>query len=135
VASVLVAFRWPCPTGFRWSRAATHYSLNINQFQDTLHPSRGKTTLWGFTAGNEPLLVPPGVTTLPPRVPARQLTLNEEFDDWGRLIQRIGTNVPLYSGSFARFYTDTPRKFFGRDYSDLRVTLFSVSGCLFKVTL
>jgi spore coat protein A len=61
-----------------------------------------------LTLGNDALLVPPGVTTPPPGVPVRQLTLNEEFDDWGRLIQRIGTNVPLYPGTFARFYMDTP---------------------------
>lgn len=27
---------------------ATHYSININQYQDTLHPNLGPTTLWGY---------------------------------------------------------------------------------------
>jgi spore coat protein A len=46
-------------------------------------------------------LVPPGtavhkgVLTLPPGVPVRQLTLNEDFDGYGRLIQLLGTNQPL----------------------------------------
>jgi spore coat protein A len=66
------------------------------------------TKATSLTAGNDALLVPLGVTALPPGVPVRQLTLNEEFDDLGRLIQRLGTDVPIYRGTFARFYLDAP---------------------------
>lgn len=38
----------------------------------------------------------------------RDLTLNEDFDDYGRLIQREGTNVQIYPGTFARAYADAP---------------------------
>src|SRR5678815_3798060 len=41
-------------------------------------------------------LVPPGVTTLPPGIRVRDLTLNEDFDRFGRLIQRLGTTQHLY---------------------------------------
>jgi spore coat protein A len=59
-------------------------------------------------------LVPPGagviggVTQLPPGTPVRRLTLNEVFDANGRLIQTMGTNVPLVKGTFGRAYTDPP---------------------------
>lgn len=65
-----------------------------------------------------PFLVPPGaavqngVLHLPPGVPVRQLTLNETFDGYGRLIQLLGTNQSV-NGSFGRAYmdpaTETPR--------------------------
>ena len=63
-----------------------------------------------LTAGNDPLLVPLGVTTLPPGVPVRQLTLNESFDEHGRLIQFLGTNLvnPAAPGTFGRTYDSTP---------------------------
>lgn len=64
------------------------------------------TPATNLAAGNDPLLVPLGVTTPPPGVPVRSLTLNEDFDVHGRLIQRLGTNVALYSPSFGRFYLD-----------------------------
>ena len=35
-------------------------------------------------------------------------TLNEDFDEYGRLIQRVGTGDMLYSDSFGRNYLDTP---------------------------
>ena len=53
-------------------------------------------------------LVPPGVMTLPPGVPVRDLTLNEDVDQFGRLIQRLGTTERLYEGTFARSYEDPP---------------------------
>jgi spore coat protein A len=53
-------------------------------------------------------LVPPGVTALPPGIPVRDLTLNEDFDQFGRLIQRLGTTTRLYEGTFARNYDDPP---------------------------
>jgi spore coat protein A, manganese oxidase len=61
-----------------------------------------------LAAGNDPLPVPLGVTTPPPGVPVRQLTLNETFDTHGRLIQYLGTNVAVAPGSFGRPYMDTP---------------------------
>ena len=64
------------------------------------------TPATNLTAGNDPLPVPPGVTTPPPGVPVRPLTLNEDFDGHGRLIQRLGTNVVLTPPSFGRFYLD-----------------------------
>ena len=53
-------------------------------------------------------LVPFGVTTLPPGIPVRDLTLNEDVDQFGRLIQRLGTTESLYEGTFARNYEDLP---------------------------
>jgi hypothetical protein len=51
------------------------------------------------------------VLTLPRGVPVRQLTLNETFDGYGRLIQLLGTNQ-LVNGDFGRAYehpaTETP---------------------------
>jgi spore coat protein A len=35
-------------------------------------------------------------------------TLNEDFDDYGRLIQRVGTGNMLYTDSYGRNYTDPP---------------------------
>ncbi|MGZ3636562.1 MAG: multicopper oxidase family protein, partial [Ktedonobacterales bacterium] len=58
-----------------------------------------------------PFLVPPGsavqngVLHLPPGVRVRQLTLNEAFDGYGRLLQLLGTNEPVDDG-FGRAYTD-----------------------------
>jgi spore coat protein A, manganese oxidase len=37
----------------------------------------------------------------------RDLTLNEDSDVYGRLIQRLGTNVRLSAGTFARNFDDT----------------------------
>jgi len=64
-----------------------------------------------LTPGLTPFLVPPGVAVqsgrlhLPPGVPVRQLTLNEAFDGYGRLIQLLGTNQPV-NGGFGRAYED-----------------------------
>ncbi len=58
-----------------------------------------------------PFLVPPdtavqnGVLHLPPGVKVRQLTLNETFDGYGRLLQLLGTNQPV-NGGFGRAYQD-----------------------------
>jgi spore coat protein A len=52
------------------------------------------------TSDIDPFLVPlgtsvvNGVLKLPKRIPVRQLTLNEVFDNYGRLAQLLGTNVP-----------------------------------------
>jgi FtsP/CotA-like multicopper oxidase with cupredoxin domain len=55
-----------------------------------------------------PPIVPSGVTALPPGIPIRELTLNEDFDAFGRLLQRLGTTEPLYAGTLARNYEDPP---------------------------
>ena len=36
----------------------------------------------------------------------RSLTLNEDYDQWGRLIQMIGTTVPIHGTFFGRFLED-----------------------------
>lgn len=53
-------------------------------------------------------LLPAGVMTLPPGIVVRDLTLNEDVDQFGRLIQRLGTADPLYDGTYARNYEDAP---------------------------
>jgi spore coat protein A len=50
----------------------------------------------------------PGVPPTPPGVPILKKTLNEDFDGYGRLIQRFGTDQKLYSDSFGRNYDDAP---------------------------
>jgi spore coat protein A len=47
----------------------------------------------------EPTPVPDGVIT-------RYLTLNESFDDYGRLIQNLGTDQPVNPGMFGKAYLD-----------------------------
>jgi spore coat protein A, manganese oxidase len=51
-------------------------------------------------------LVPIGVMTLPPGVPVRDLTLNEDVDEFGRLKQGLGTAEPLHTGTLSRDYMD-----------------------------
>ncbi len=69
------------------------------------------TTSTDLTPDLTPFLVPPGVAVqkgvlnLPPGVPVRQLTLNEAFDGYGRLIQLLGTNQ-AQNGAFGRAYED-----------------------------
>jgi FtsP/CotA-like multicopper oxidase with cupredoxin domain len=48
------------------------------------------TTATDLSAGIDPLLVPVGVTTPPPGVPVRTLTLNETIDGYGRSTQMLG---------------------------------------------
>jgi len=63
-----------------------------------------------LTLGIDPFLTPivNGIPTVPAGVATRQLTLNETFDAYGRLMQLQGTNVPLLKGTFGRAYTDLP---------------------------
>ncbi len=49
---------------------------------------------------------PPALSTHGLRPQAK--TLNEDFDSYGRLIQRVGTGTKLYTDSFGRDYTDAP---------------------------
>jgi spore coat protein A len=60
--------------------------------------------------GIDPFLAPiiGGIPTPPQGIATRQLTLNETFDPFGRLIQLEGTNVQLVKGTFGRGYTDPP---------------------------
>ena len=52
-----------------------------------------------LSAGLDAPLVPFGVAVPPPGATVRQLTLNETFDAYGRLIQMLGTTIPLGSPS------------------------------------
>jgi FtsP/CotA-like multicopper oxidase with cupredoxin domain len=86
---VLMRFNVVAATG------ASDLTLNINTTTD-------------LQSGNDPLFMPPGVTVPPPVNKTRLLTLNENFDIYGRLQQLLGTNVPLASPSagFGRAYLD-----------------------------
>jgi spore coat protein A len=76
-------------------------------------PPLAITTGTDLTPGIDPSLVGTWTTAPlppPPGVPVRILTLNEDYDSWGRLVQRLGTNVQLGKGggnTFARNYMDT----------------------------
>jgi spore coat protein A len=61
-----------------------------------------------LSAGIDAPIVPFGVSTPPPGVPVRPLTLNERFDAYGRLIQMLGTaTFPASpSAGFGRAYLD-----------------------------
>lgn len=73
-----------------------------------------------LTPDLDPFIVPPGTAVqngklhLPPGIKVRHLTLNETFDEFGRLIQLLGTNEPSSPGAFGRAYldpaTETPRE-------------------------
>jgi len=55
--------------------------------------------------------VPFGELDLDPNAPGvifENKTLNEDFDEFGRLIQRIGTDVPIYNDSYGMNYADFP---------------------------
>ncbi len=58
--------------------------------------------------GIDPLLVPVGVTEPPPGVPVRRLTLNEAFDEYGRLLQLVGTNQDQGGGHFGQPFDNPP---------------------------
>lgn len=66
------------------------------------------STSTDLQVGNEPLLIPVGVSKAPPVNATRRLSLNESFDAYGRLLQMLGTLVPPGSPSagFGRAYTD-----------------------------
>ncbi len=52
--------------------------------------------------------MPLGVTTLPPGVKVVPLTLNEAFDEHGRLAQLLGTNLAQPLGGFGQPYSNAP---------------------------
>jgi spore coat protein A, manganese oxidase len=63
-------------------------------------PNPSPPLLWDWEAGAPR----PGVTV----AGTRDLTLNEDFDSFGRLVARMGTNVPLHPPSFGMNYLDPP---------------------------
>jgi spore coat protein A len=65
------------------------------------------TTKTDLTAGNDPLPQRLGDKKIPSWLTVRQLTLNEDYDSYNRLIQRLGTNQ-LNGPSYARNYGDAP---------------------------
>jgi spore coat protein A len=72
-------------------------------------PPFGLNSKTDLTAGNDPLLAAVGTAAIPAGYGTpRQLTLNEGFDGYGRLIQKIGTNVAQVGGGFGQGYTETP---------------------------
>jgi spore coat protein A, manganese oxidase len=54
------------------------------------------------------LQIPGKPNPIPNHVPVRYLTMNEDSDDYGRLIQRMGTSESIYPGTFGRDYMDDP---------------------------
>ena len=72
----------------------------------SVDPPLAITRATDLRTGNDLLFVPVGVTTPPPGVPVRQLTLNETFDAYGRLMQLLGTNAAVARGAFGRGYMD-----------------------------
>ena len=66
----------------------------------------GKPVKLRLPPSDPPLLVPIGVMTPPPGAVVRDLTLNEAIDQYGRLAQLLGTNVPTAPGAFGRAYED-----------------------------
>ncbi|HEY3309601.1 MAG TPA: multicopper oxidase domain-containing protein [Desulfuromonadaceae bacterium] len=68
-------------------------------------------TSTSFTAGLAPFLVPPGVTVPPPGVPKRFLTLNEAFDEFGRLIQLLGNAKAPNGAAYADPATEVVKKY------------------------
>jgi FtsP/CotA-like multicopper oxidase with cupredoxin domain len=57
-------------------------------------------------AGNDELLTAVGKTAIPAGYTPRQLTLNEAFDGYGRLTQKLGRNVLQGDGSFGEGYSE-----------------------------
>src|SRR5512144_1616881 len=40
------------PDGLVGAGGATHYTINIGQFSDQVHPTLGQTTFWGYNPAN-----------------------------------------------------------------------------------
>lgn len=54
-------------------------------------------------------------------------TLNEDFDQYGRLIQRLGTDQGLYKDSFGRNYEDSPTEVY-QDGDTVMWDIFNTTG-------
>jgi spore coat protein A len=75
--------------------------LNINTNTDFTK------LILGGEVYNDPLLATVGTATIPPGYGTpRPLTLNETFDGYGRLIQKLGTNVRQPDGTFGQGYLE-----------------------------
>ena len=71
-------------------------------------PPEGRPVKLELPSPYPALLAPVGVTTPPPGVRVRDLTLNEAIDGYGRLTQLLGTNEPTGPGAFGRPYESAP---------------------------
>lgn len=60
--------------------------------------------------------------TADPTVIRESKTLNEDFDEYGRLIQRVGTDRPRYADSYGLNYSDDPTEV----YSDGDVVMWDI---------
>jgi spore coat protein A len=62
---------------------------------------------------NDPLIVPsdpngyPDLTKIPQGIKVRRLSLNENFDAWGRLQQQVGDDIAQPTGGYGRAYEST----------------------------
>ncbi|MEW5745476.1 MAG: multicopper oxidase domain-containing protein [Nitrospirota bacterium] len=86
--------------------------FNVVQAQGTVAPVTISTST-DLTAGNDPLFFDPyapGQTAYPvfnqPVTRTRNLTLNEAFDEYGRLMPLLGTTTPLRRGTYGRKLDD-----------------------------
>jgi spore coat protein A len=70
---------------------------------NALNASNGLPAAYHASHPGEPDLNPHGHDVL-----FENKTLNEDFDEYGRLIQRVGTDQKLYSDSYGRNYMDRP---------------------------
>jgi spore coat protein A, manganese oxidase len=79
------------------------------------------TATTSLAAGIDAPLVPFGVSVPPLAIPVRQLTLNENYDAYGRLIQMLGTTVPPASPSagFGRGYLDAATEVINRGTTEV----------------
>lgn len=78
------------------------------------------STATNLAAGNDPLLAtlaPGGIPNVPAGTPVRLLTLNEAMDEYGRLIQYLGTSAAIARASkgFGRAYVDPSTEVVGRN--------------------
>ncbi len=96
--------------------AAADGALGIADNTDLMALAAGNGLTW-----NDPLLAPVnGDATLPTGVPVRYLTLNEVFDQYGRLIQMVGTNIPPGPGpDYGREYMADPTEVVGAGQTEI----------------
>ncbi len=69
----------------------------------------------GLPAAYQASHVPFGEPDLDPNAPGvifENKTLNEDFDEFGRLIQRVGTDTATYSGTYGLNYSDPPTEIY-----------------------
>jgi spore coat protein A, manganese oxidase len=85
-------------------------------------PALNITPTTDLRAGNDPLPFTPGAIPVPAFPITRYLTLNEDFDIYGRLIQMLGTNVAPVKQA----------KGFGRAYSDPATEVVTLGGAARK---